>query len=151
MLQEGDQGGSYRDHLHRRKLDVIDLLRGHLLKVLAIAHGHQICGDVAIGIGGHVARGYAALILEISRNVDGITGLMDDALFHPPERRLDEAVLIDSGVGSQGANQACIWSFRCLDRADAPVVGRVDVANRKAGPFAGQTAWAQGADPALVG
>ena len=151
MLQEWNQGGGHRDHLHRRELDVIDLLRGHLLKVLAIAHRHQICGDVAIGIGGHVARGYAALILEIGRKVDGITALMNNALFHPPERRLDEAILIDSGVGGQGANQACIRPFRCLDRADPSVVGRVDIAHRKARPFAGQTAWAQGADPALVG
>ena len=54
-------------------------------------------------------------------------------------------------MGSQGTDQAGIGAFRRFDRADAAVVGGVNVAHGEAGPLPGETAWAEGADAALVG
>jgi hypothetical protein len=42
---------------------------------------------------------------------------------------LDEAVLVDAGIARQRRDQADVRTFRRLDRADAAVVGRMDVAD----------------------
>ena len=54
-------------------------------------------------------------------------------------------------MGRQGTDQAGIGTFRRFNRANAAVVGGVDVANGEASPLPGQTAWAEGTDTALVG
>ena len=47
-------------------------------------------------------------------------------------RRLDEAELVDAGVGRQRRDQADVRAFRRLDRADAAVVRGVHVAHLEA-------------------
>src|SRR5690606_860663 len=66
-------------------------------------------------------------------------------------RRFDEAVLVDAGEGGERVDQADVRAFRRLDRANAAVVGRVDVADFEAGALAGQTTRAKGRKTALVG
>ena len=53
--------------------------------------------------------------------------------------RLDEAVLVDAGEGRQRVDQTDIRAFRRLDRADTAIVGRMHVADFKAGALTGQT------------
>ena len=50
--------------------------------------------------------------------------LVDDAV-----RRLDEAVLIDAGIGSQGVDQTDVRTFGSLDGAHAAVMAVVNVAD----------------------
>ena len=54
-------------------------------------------------------------------------------LDHTPVRRLDEAVAVDHAVRRQRADQADVWAFRRLDRADAPIVAVVHVADVEPG------------------
>ena len=59
-------------------------------------------------------------------------------------RALDEAVLVDARVAGQRRDQADVRTFRRLDRADAAVVRRVNVADFESGALAGETARSQG-------
>src|SRR3546814_589618 len=64
---------------------------------------------------------------------------------------LDEAVLVDPGIGRERVDQADVRAFRRLDRADAAVVRRVHVAHLEAGALAGQAARPEGREAPLVG
>src|SRR6202007_2301114 len=66
-------------------------------------------------------------------------------------RRLDEAVLVDAGIARERRNQSDVRTFRRLDRADAAVVRRVNVADFESGALARQTAWPEGRETPLVG
>src|SRR3546814_14819027 len=55
-------------------------------------------------------------------------------------RRLDEAVFVDPAEAGERVDQADVRPFRSLDRPDAAIMGRMDVADREAGPFASQPA-----------
>ena len=66
-------------------------------------------------------------------------------------RALDEAVLVDAGIGRERVDQADIRAFRRLDRADAAVMRRMHVAHFEAGALARQTARSKGRKAALVG
>ena len=59
---------------------------------------------------------------------------------HAAVGRLDEAVLVDARKARQRADQADVRTFRRLNRADAAVVRRVNVAHFEAGAFTRQTA-----------
>src|SRR5262244_378274 len=49
--------------------------------------------------------------------------------------RLDEAVLVHPRIGGERVDEADVGTFRGLDWADAPVMGRVHVAHLEAGAF----------------
>ncbi len=65
-------------------------------------------------------------------------------------RRLDEPELVDPRVAAQRADEADVRTFRRLNRADAPVVRRVDVADLEPGALARQTAWPERRETPLV-
>ena len=69
----------------------------------------------------------------------------DDAV-----RRFDEAEFVDAGIGGEGVDQTDVRTFRRLDRADAAVVRRMNVADFEAGTFAVETARPEGGEAALV-
>ncbi len=118
---------------------------------MAVAHRHQFGGDAAIAVRGHISRGDPTLVLQVGGEIDRIALLEHDAVFHPPEGGFNKAVFVHPGVGGQRADQAGVGAFRSFDRANPTVVGWVDVAHGKAGPLAGETPGAEGADAALVG
>src|SRR6185295_17403176 len=64
----------------------------------------------------------------------------NDAVLDHPVGGRDEAVFGDLRVGGERADQADVRPLRGLDRAHAPVVGRVHVADLDRGPLAGQAA-----------
>ena len=64
--------------------------------------------------------------------------------------RLDEAELVDPRVARQRRDQADVRAFRRLNRADAAVVRRMDVADFEAGALTRQTAGPEGRETPLV-
>ena len=74
----------------------------------------------------------------------------DPAVLHLAVRRLDEAELVDARVARQRRDQADVRTFRRLNRADAPVVRRVDVADLEPGALARQTAGPERRETPLV-
>src|SRR5439155_8928332 len=89
------------------------------------------------------------LFLFVGGEVHDLGG--DPAVLDDPVGRLDEAVVVDPGVGGQRALQADVRTLGRLDRAHTPVVGGVDVADLEPGPLAAQTAGAQRRQAAPVG
>ena len=82
--------------------------------------------------------------------MDDLVG--DDAVLDHPVGGGDEAVLGDLGVGGERADdQADVRALRRLDRAHAPVVGGVHVADLDRGALAGEAAGAERREPAPVG
>ena len=64
---------------------------------------------------------------------------------------LDEAVLVDPGIGRKRCDQTDVRALRSLDRTDPAIVGRVHIADFEAGALPGQTPGSQGREAALVG
>ena len=64
--------------------------------------------------------------------------------------RLDEAELVDAGVGGEGVDQTDVRTFGGLDRADAAVVRRMHVADFEARALAVETARPERGQAALV-
>ena len=78
------------------------------------------------------------------------TSSVTRALGHLAVRRLDEAELVDAGEGRERRDEADVRTFRRLDRADAAVVRRVDVAHLEAGALAREAAGPERREAALV-
>ena len=131
-----------RPDLRRRDVHQVDLL-GRGRDDLAVARPAQHLAlelvrlriDLGVGLGDHV-------LLFLGRvEPDDLVG--DDAVLDLPVGRLDEAVLGDRRERRQRADQADVRPFRRLDRAHAPVVGRVHVADLDRSALAGQATGAE--------
>ena len=85
------------------------------------------------------------------RRVEVLDLVGELALLDHAVGRGDEAELGDLRVGGQRADEADVRPLRRLDRAHAPVVGRVDVAHLDGGALAGQAARAERREAAAVG
>ena len=97
----------------------------------------------------HVGLGDVVLLLLDGREIDHFGRHL--AVDHLLVGRLDEAVLVDAGIGRQRVDQADVRAFRRFDRADAAIMGRMHVADFEAGALAGQAARSKRREAALVG
>ena len=102
------------------------------------------CLDVELGIG--LGDRVAALLHR--REIDHLVGHL--AVDHLAVRALDEAVLVDAGIGRERVDEADVRTFRRLDRADPAVMRRMHVAHLEAGALAGQAARPERRQPPLV-
>ena len=60
-----------------------------------------------------------------------------------PVRSFDKSVIVEPRVSRKGTQQSDVGPFRRFDRADAPVVGGVHVADIEPGAFTGKTSGAK--------
>ena len=99
----------------------------------------------------------AVLLDDLADLVFGVAGVEDLDVVDDPAvldlavGGLDEPVVVDPGVAAQGGDQADVRAFRRFHRADASVMGGLDVADLEPGPLPAQAAGAQGAQAPLVG
>ena len=93
---------------------------------------------------------------DVACLVLGAGGIVDDdvvgdvAVLDLAVRRLDEPELVDPRVTRQRRDQADVRTFRCFNRTDTPVVRRMHVADLEPGALAGEAAWPQRRESALV-
>ena len=159
VLDEGDQRGGHRDDLLRADVDevdlcgrhVVDLRRGAVARVGgahphtgaggATTHEDSVLEEVALGVDRRVGLGDDVLLFLVSGEVDDVVGhaTLDDLAV----RGLDEAVVVDLGIGGKRADQADVRTFRGLDRAHTAVVRAVDVSNLEAGALPREAAGAE--------
>ena len=147
MLQEGDEGGGDGDDLLRRDVHVVDVFRVDFEDIVAIADG-----DLALEAGGVVELGVGLGDLEFFFLVRGHElDLAGDLAAHDlTVRGFDEAELVDASVGGKRVDEADVRTFRGLDRADAAVVGRMDVADFEAGAVTVEASGPEGGETTLV-
>ena len=102
-----------------------------------------------------------ALVVDVGRGLGDVLAFLleraipadlvgDLAVLDVAVRRLDEAVLVDAREGRQRRDETDVRTFRRLDRADAAVVRRVNVAHLEAGALARETAGPERRQTTLV-
>ena len=149
VLEERDEAGGDRDHLHRRHVHVLDLGGGLVAELGLVAAGHLLLGERPIRVERGVRLGDDVLFLHVGGQVlDRVRHL---AALHDAVGRLDEAEAVDLRVEAERGDEADVRAFRRLDRADAAIVRRMHVAHLEAGALAGEAAGAEGGEAALVG
>ena len=126
VLQERDQRRRDRDDLRRRDVHVVDIFRVEQLG-LAGAPAQDRADQLALLV--HLGVGLRDDLVLFLGRVEPLEVVGDHALLHAPVAGLDEPELVDGRVAAQRADQADVRAFRRLDRAHAPVVGRVHVAH----------------------
>src|SRR3972149_6166949 len=108
----------------------------------ALASDHHVLDELALRVHRRVGlRDDVPLLLHRGEEDDLHRHGRTD---HDPVRRLDEPELVDPREGGQRGDQPDVRSFRRLDRADAPVVRRVDVAHLEPRALPGQPAGPEG-------
>jgi hypothetical protein len=136
-------------HLARRHVHVVDVGREDVVDLAALAPAqHAVLGHGAVRAEGGVRLRDDVQVLLIGRQVVDLVGHL--ALDDLAVRGLDEAERVDARERRQRTDQTDVRAFRGLDRAHAPVVRRVDVADLEAGPLARETTGAKRRQPALV-
>ena len=165
VLQEGNETGGDGDNLLGGDVHVLHLA-GVNLDELALGAGRDaalhevpravVAVQLVVGLGDHV------VLLLVRRQVIHLIGHDDLGVNHlallvlllhvldAAERCLDEAVLINAGIGAQRVDQTDVRTFRGLNRADTAVVRGMHVSHLEAGAVAVQTARAEGREAALV-
>jgi len=149
VFQEGNQRGGNRHYLTWRHVHVVHLLGWLDGKLAHVPYGNQFLSQFTFlvyrcgRLGNHMSAFFNR------RQVFNITG--DLAVDYLAVRRFDKAVVVGTGIGGQGVDQADVRTFRGFDGTHTAIVGRVHVAHFKTGPLAGQTTWPQRRDAALVG
>src|SRR5205814_8840276 len=83
--------------------------------------------------------------------VDDLHVVDTASAFYFAVRRLDEAVVVDAGKAGERADETDVRTFRRFNRADAAVMGRVNVADFETSAFARETARSKRGETALVG
>jgi len=149
MLQEGNQARGHREYLARRNVHVLDLLRSLVGEVAPVPAGDHGFHEMPLVVQFLVRLGNEVKVFLVRGEVLDLVGQL--AVIDIAVRRLQEAVIVDARVGAEGDDEADVRSFRRLDGAHPPVVGRVHVPHLEAGPFPRETAGPQGVQPALVG
>ena len=167
VLEERDHGRGHGHDLLGRDVHQVDLGRGHVVDLAGGAVGRATCADAhtsalrapsdehpvadegAVVVERGVGLGDDVLFLLIGREVHDLVG--DVAVDDLAVGRLDEAEVVDPGVGGEGADQADVGAFRGLDGAHPAVVAGVHVTHLETGPLPGQSAGAQRREAALVG
>ena len=133
VLQEGDHCRCHGNNHPRRHVHEVRTLALYFDELVA-GTGIDLCMQEApVFIQRFVCLRNDVFVLHVCGHVDHFVG--DDArlLVHPAVRRLDEAILVDPGKGSQIGDQADVRTFRRLNWAHAPIVAVVYVANFESG------------------
>jgi hypothetical protein len=108
-----------------------------------------VLGEVTLDIDWGVGLGNDELFFSVSSQVDDFVS--HATVDNLAVRRLNEAVLVDSGVGGECTNQANVWTFWSLNRAHTAVVGGVNVSDFETGTLTRQTTRSKGRQTTLVG
>ena len=167
VLEERNEGRCHRDDLLRRNVHEIDFRRSHVVDLVGrgvrlaagthaearalrgTTHENLLVGEVAIGVEAGVGLGDDELFFGVGREIRDLVG--DAAVDDLAVRRLDEAVVVDSGVRGEVADKADVRAFRGFNRAHTAVVAGVHVADFEACALTGQTTRTKCRQAALVG
>jgi hypothetical protein len=118
-------------------------------ELVLMAARYEIFGELTLRRQGCVRLSDHVLTLFDRRQVIDLG--RDFAVRNATIRRLEEAVFVGPRVHRQRVDETDIRTFRRLDRANATVVCRMDVAHFKTGALTREAAWSKRRDAALVG
>src|ERR1041385_2905167 len=142
MFKKRNEACRHRYELFRRHVDVIHLGRIDFEKVATIPHRDFFPGEVPASIHGRVGLRHKEILFAIGGKI--IYLIRYTALFHFAIWRLDKPKLINAGKSAHRANQANVWAFRRLDRTNATVMRRMNVAYFESGALPTKTSRTEG-------
>ena len=122
----------------------------NLHDLVAVAAGDALVRQAAILVDGLGGLADDILILDVRSHIGDVVGNVVRLVVDGAERRLNEAVLVDAGIGREVGDQADVRAFRRLDGAPAAVVAVVHVSDLHVRALAGEAAGAQSGQTALV-
>ena len=147
VLEERNQAGRNADHLLRRNIDVLDIVRLSVRKVAGVPGDDTVVRHL-VPIGRSVGGSQVGLRFLVGAQPRDLIGQL--AAMHLAIRRREEAVVIHLRENRQARNEADVRAFGGFDRADAAVVRDVHVAHFEAGSLAIEAAWSERRKPPLV-
>src|SRR6185437_9077424 len=115
-----------------------------------------ILGGLLLGVQSRISLFHVLTLDDLADLKVSLTGVQNAdfvdqrAFLHATIRALDEAVFVDPRKAGQRRDEADIRTFRSFNRADAPVVCRVDVADLKSGALTRQPPRSEGGKTPLV-
>jgi len=148
MLQKRDQGRRHGNQLIGGHVHHLDVFRHGRNEVAAFPDRNQFFLKFSLFIERPVRRGNELVFLFDSRHVFDIIehfAVLDQAV-----RAFDEAEFVHARVRAEGDDQADIRAFRRLDRTDAAVMRRMNVADLKPGALPCEAAGPQRRQAAFV-
>ena len=105
---------------------------------------------MAVLVEGLVRLGNTVVVFDVSGHVDDFVEDLAGLFVDLPERRFDEAVLVDAGKGGKIGDQTDVRTFGGLDGTHAAVMGVVNVSDFESGTVSGKTAGAEGGETTLM-
>ena len=151
VLQEGDECGSDRGYLAGGDVHEVDLVGCNDGEVGLVTGFHLITDEVSVLVQRGVALCYDIGLFVLGRHIDDIVIIeVDDAVLRLAVGSLDEAKVINLRIDTERGYQTDVRSFRCLNRAEASIVGIMHVAHLESCAVAAQAAGAEGRHTALV-
>src|SRR5882757_8659639 len=96
-----------------------------------------------------VCLGHEKILFPIAREI--INVVQNPSIVDFAVRRLDKTKFVNARKRRHRTDQADVRTFRCFDRADASVMGRMDVAYFESSAIAAQTARPERRETTLVG
>ena len=151
VRQEGDHGGSDGDHHAGGDVDVVHPLLVHLHDLVPVTGRDTGVDEAAVLVQRLSGLADDVVVLLVGGHIGDLVGDVEGLLVHRPVGSLDEAVLIDPGIGGQVGNQADVGACRGLNGAHTAVVAVVDVTDLHVGALTGEAAGAQGGKAPLMG
>ena len=153
VLKERNHGSRHGEYHLRGYVHHIYACLRECLRCLSETTGDVIMNEMSVGVEWLVRLCYDVVILFVCREVYDILRnlrILRIRLVDHTVRSLDEAVLVDTGVGCQRVDQTDVRSLRCLDRAHTTIVCIVNISNLESGTVSGKTTWSEGGKSTLM-
>ena len=138
VLKERNHTRSDRNNLLGRDIHVVDVSGGYLEELAVFTHG-DLAHKVPLVVELRVRLRDDLGLLLVGGEVVNLVGYA--AVLRETVRRLDEAKLVNAGVGREGIDETDIGPLGRLDRANTTIVRRMNVADFETGAFAIETTW----------
>ena len=148
VLEERNKGRGGAHELVRRNVHEMDFLRIDENEIPPVPRHHDGLDELAVLVELGVRVGDDVIVFLVRREHLGL--VRDEAVLHLAVRGLEEPVLVDPRVRRERRDEADVRTFGGLDRAHAPVVRVVHVADLEPRALAREAAGAERREAALV-
>ena len=134
MFEERDQACRNRNELFRRHVHIMNAIRLDFDEVALVAARNLRHCVMTFAINRCVGLGHDVILFLVGRQI--IHLVRHAPVFDFAVRRLDESKFIDPRIKTHRADQTDVRAFRCFNRANPPVMRRVNVTDFEARAFA---------------
>jgi hypothetical protein len=142
------KGINAAEDLGGRDIDKLDLIRIDVLELPIHAGDDSIFRHLSVLIRAEIGRSHDLVDLFVSPKINDI--LRDLAVLHSAVRRDQEAVIVDSCINRERADETNVRAFGRFDRTDAAIMRNMDVSHFEPRSLPVQSSRSQGRESPLV-